>query len=86
MTETNLIFMSISVFLTGLCVIWTIRAATKISREFERLYELEKEYKRYLDNYVALSIITVPEGHEKYIYVQGDYTNWTISTVKDQSK
>lgn len=73
-------------FLAGLCIIWTIRAATKISRDFERLYELEKEYKRYLDNYVALSIITVPEGHEKYIYVQGDYTNWTISTVKEQGE
>lgn len=83
MTESVLIIVSILAFLTGLCIIWTIRAATIISRDLARLYELEKEYKRYLDNYVALSIITVPEGHEKYIYVQGDYTDFTISTVKE---
>ena len=81
MTEHVLIFVC---FLTGLCVIWTIRAATIISRDLGRLYELEKEYKRYLDNYVALSIITVPEGYKKYIYIQDDYTDWTISTVKEQ--
>lgn len=83
MTDSILTFVCISAFLTGLCVIWTIRAATRISRDLERLYHLEKEYKRYLDNYIALSIITVPEGYEKYIYVQGDYTDFTISTVKE---
>lgn len=78
--------LTIVCFLTGLCIIWTIRAATRIYRDFERLYELEKEYKRYLDNYVALSIITVPQGYEKYIYVQGDYTDFIISTSKEQSE
>ena len=83
MTDIVLHFACISAFLTGLCVIWTIRAATIISRDLDRLWKLEKEYKRYLDNYVALRVITVPEGYEKYIYVQGDYTDFTISTVKD---
>lgn len=86
MTEPAFIIVCILAFLTGLCIIWTIRAATIISRDLGRLYKLEKEYKRYLDNYIALSIITVPEGYEKYIYVQGDYTDFTISTVKEQSE
>ena len=86
MTEPVLTIVCVSAFLTALCVIWTIRAANKITRDYSRLCKLEEDYKRYLDNYVALSIITVPEGHEKYIYVQGDYTDWTISTVKEQSE
>lgn len=53
MTEHVLNIECVSAFLTGLCVIWTIRAATKISRDFEKLYELEKEYKRYLDRQTA---------------------------------
>lgn len=59
-------------FLTGLCVIWTIRAATKISRDFERLCELEKEYKRYLDNYVNRyrAIVYHLEDYETFITVR----------------
>ena len=72
MTDTFLISVCISAFLTALCVVWTIRAANKITRDYSRLCKLEEDYKRYLDNYVNRyrAIVYHLEDYETFITVR----------------